>query len=128
MAVTRQFSVFLENAPGHLAKLTRSIADAGVNLLAISIPPSAEHGIIRIVTEDPDATRSVLSETGHAFSETDVLLIELENKVGALAEAAEKLAAERINVEYAYCSVSKGGTGTAAIFKVSDLEKASAIL
>ena len=127
MAKSKQLVVMLENKPGSLAKLCTDLADGGINLLAISVPCSAEFGTALLIAEDHARAKGVLSASGLSVAEADVLTVELENRVGALAEVTKRLADENINVNYAYCSGSKTGKGTMGVFSVSDLGRAAQI-
>jgi len=127
MAKVKQLVVMLENKPGSLAKLCTTLADGRINLLAISVPCSVEYGTVLLIAEYHERAKGVLSASELAVAETDVLTVELENRVGALAEVSKKLADENININYAYCSGSKTGKGTMGVFSVSDLGRAAEI-
>ena len=44
-----QVTVFLENRAGRLAALSRTVADAGVDMYALTIADTADYGLVRIV-------------------------------------------------------------------------------
>ena len=124
MQVDTQFSVFLINKPGVLAAVTGALAKAKVNIIALSLSDSGEHGVLRIVAEDPDTARQVLNKAHDRWTETEVLTMEMENRSGAFARAAQHLADEHINISYAYCTGGAKGGRTTAVFKVADMKKA----
>ena len=124
MRVATQFSVFVVNKPGVLAQVMTALAKAKVNVTALTLVDSSEHGVLRLVCQEPDLVRKVLRQTHDYFTETEVLALTLTNKPGAFAGAAEKLAAAHININYAYCTGGAKGGKTTAIFKVADLNKA----
>ena len=129
MRMAKQFSVFLVNKPGVLAQVTGSLAKAHINLRALTLVDSSEHGVLRLVCDEPeDKVRQFLSRTHDHFTETDVLVIELTNEPGAFADAATKLAEAHININYAYASSGGPGGRTTAIFKVADMKKALKVL
>jgi len=128
MQVATQFSVFLVNKPGVLAQVTTALARAKINLMALTLVDSSEHGVLRIVCESPERARKVLTETHDRFTETEVIALELTNEPGAFADAAQKLAQAHININYAYCTGGAPGGKTTAIFKVADLKKAQRLL
>ena len=128
MRVQTQFSIFLVNKPGVLAGVTGALAKAKVNMTALTLMDSLEHGVLRIICDDPQATSKVLSQTNDRWTETEVLVIELENEPGAFAKLASRLAAEHINIAYAYCTGGAKGGRTTAVFKVADMKKAQKIL
>jgi hypothetical protein len=123
-----QFSVFLVNKPGVLAQVTRSLAEEKVNILAMTLVDSQEHGVLRIVGEDTKLTRAVLSKLNLPMTETEVLSVDLPNQAGALAEVATVLGKNHININYAYCTSGAPGGRTTGIFKTGDQAKAQHLL
>ncbi len=99
-----QFSVFLVNKPGVLAQVTRALADEKINIVAMTLVDSQEHGVLRLVAENPQATRSVLGRLNLPMTETEVLCVDLPNQTGALADVASVLGQAHININYAYCT------------------------
>ncbi|KPK80411.1 MAG: hypothetical protein AMJ81_12110 [Phycisphaerae bacterium SM23_33] len=128
MQVATQFSIFLVNKPGVLAQVMTAIAKAKVNVIALTLMDSSEHGVLRLVCDDADRAREVLARTHDRCAETDVLAVELTNEPGAFAAAAERLAEAHINITYAYCTGGAPSGKTTAIFKVADLKKAVRVL
>jgi hypothetical protein len=126
--VYHQFSVFLVNKPGVLAQVTRALADSKVNLVAMTLVDSQEHGVLRFVAEDPAKARDVVKKLNLPSTETEVLGMELSNRPGALADVAGLLGENHVNINYAYCTSGAPGGRTTGIFKVADLKKAQQIL
>ena len=122
-----QFSIFLINKPGVLATVTGALAKARVNIIALTLMDSMEHGVLRIVCEDPAAAREVLGKAHDRWTETDVQVVELENRPGVFANVAKQLADAHINISYAYCTGGAGDGRTNAVFKVADMKKAKKI-
>jgi hypothetical protein len=128
MELVKQFSVFLVNKPGVLAKVTRQLAQAKVNVVAMTMMDSSEHGVLRLVATNPDKLRKTISELNLPMTETEVALVELANKPGALADVCGQLAQAHVNINYAYCTTGARSGKAKAIFKVADLKKAQKIL
>lgn len=128
MRLDVQFSIFLINKPGILGLVTGALAKARVNMIALTLMDTGEHGVLRIITDDPATTRKVLGETQDRWTETEVLVLELDNRPGTFAAAANKLAEEHVNITYAYCSAGAAGGHTTAVFKIVDLKKAMKVL
>ena len=126
--VQTQFSVFLVNKPGVLAQVTRALAEAKVNLVAMTLVDSQEHGVLRFVAENPGKAREVVKKLNLPATETEVLCMELSNRPGALADVAGLLGENHVNINYAYCTSGAPGGRTTGIFKVADLNKAQRIL
>jgi len=128
MELVTQFSVFLVNKPGVLAQVARQIAQAKINIVAMTMADTSEHGVLRLVTTDGDRIRRALAELNLPVTETDVLLITMPNRPGALADVCQKLAAAHINISYAYCTTGSSGGKTKGVFKVADVKKAIKVL
>jgi hypothetical protein len=118
MYVAPQFSVFMVNKPGVLARVLGEFADAKINITAITMMDSAEHGVMRVVFQKPEKAREVLSKLNLSYNETEVLCVNLANKSGALATVAEKLAKGHINISYAYCTAGAVGGRTTGVLNV----------
>jgi len=128
MYIATQFSIFMVNKPGVLAKVLGEFARAKINITAITMMDSVEHGVMRIVFTAPIKARDVLSKLNMPHNETEVLCVNLDNKTGALALVAEKLAKNHINIAYAYCTAGAKGGRTTGVLKVADVKKAMRIL
>lgn len=122
-----QVSVFLENSPGHLARLTRTLADAGVNMRALMVADTEQFGVVRIICDTPLAAKRTLEDAGFGVSVTRVIAVEIPDRPGGLADVLDLLGAAGINVEYAYAFVEPGADAAVDIFKVDD-ERAAAVL
>jgi hypothetical protein len=123
-----QFSVFLVNKPGVLAQVTRALAEAKLNIVALTLVDSQEHGVLRMVLENPDGARQVLKKLNLPMTETEVACLDLSNHPGALADVATLLGENHININYAYVTSGAPGGRTTGVFKVADLNKAQHVL
>lgn len=128
MYVSRQFSIFMVNKPGVLAQALGEFARAKINIIAMTMMDSAEHGVMRVVFAAPKKAREVLTGLNMPHSETEVLCVSLDNRAGALATVAEKLAKSHINISYAYCTAGAKGGRTTGVLKVADVKKAMRVL
>jgi hypothetical protein len=121
--VLDQISVFLENKAGRLADATAAIADAGVNVRAISIADTADFGILRVIVDRPDAALAALSQAGFTTRNADVLSLEIADRPGALAAILKAFKEAGVNIEYLYASLEKNADRAVVIFKVEDLRR-----
>ncbi|MFA5422636.1 MAG: ACT domain-containing protein [Phycisphaerae bacterium] len=128
MYIASQFSIFMVNKPGVLAQILGEFARAKINIIALTMMDSVEHGVMRVLFEDPDKARDVLSKLNMPFNETQVLCVTLTNESGALAAVAEKLAKNHINISYAYCTAGAKGGKTTGVLKLADVKKAIKVL
>ena len=128
MYVTSQYSIFMVNKPGVLAQVLGEFARAKVNITAMTMVDSAEHGVMRVVFDNATRAKEVLAKLNMPFNETDVLCVNLDNRAGALAVVAEKLSTGHINISYAYCTAGAKGGRTTGVLKVGDVKKAMKLL
>lgn len=128
MYIAPQFSIFMVNKPGVLAQVLGEFAKAKINVIAMTMTDSVEHGVMRVVCATPQKAKEVLSKLNMPYSQTDVLCVTLDNKAGALAGVAEKLAKNHINISYAYCTAGAKGGRTTGVLKIADVKKAMRIL
>ena len=128
MHVEKQFTVFMINKPGILSQILSKFAEIKINIIALTVMDSAEHGVLRVVTKAPEKMKEVLTKLNLQYNETEVLCVNLANKSGAFAAITEKLAKAHINISYAYCTAGARGGRTTGILKVSGIEKAMKIL
>lgn len=128
MYIATQFSIFMVNKPGVLAQVLGEFARAKINITAMTLMDSVEHGVLRVVFAAPQRAKQVLSKLNMRHSETQVLCVNLANKSGALATVAEKLAKNHINISYAYCTAGAKGGRTTGVLKVADVKKAVKLL
>lgn len=128
MHIQTQFSVFMVNKPGVLAQVLTEIAGAKINLIAITMMDSVEHGVMRLIGQSSERIRTVLKGLNMPFSETDVLCVTLSNRAGALADITQKLSEAHINISYAYCTAGAKGGKTTGVLKVADVKKTIKVL
>ena len=120
MAVDRQLTVGWQNRPGELANFCEALAGAGLNIIALATAEAGEYGAVRLIVDDVARAREVFRERGVAHTSIEVLVVELENRPGALGRVARVLSDNKINIEYFYASVSPGAEKVIGVFKVSD--------
>lgn len=128
MHIEKQFTIFMINKPGILSQILSKLAEVKINIIALTVMDSAEHGVLRVVVRVPEKMRSVLKKMNMQYNETEVLCVNLANKSGAFAAITEKLAKAHTNISYAYCTAGARGGRTTGILKVSGIEKAMKIL
>jgi len=128
MYIAPQFSIFMVNKPGVLSKVLGEFARAKINVTAMTMMDSVEHGVLRIVVVTPERAKEVLLKLNMPYNQTDVLCVTLANKAGAFAAVAEKLARNHINISYAYCTSGAKGGRTTGVLKIADVKKAMRLL
>ncbi len=124
----RQISVFVENQPGSMMRVTEVLNEAHVNIRAISTFDTPEFGIMRLVVDDPVRAKESLTEKGFVTRITEVIGAELKDEKGNLNEMLKILADGKINVNYIYSFVIREGKAPVMVFHTDDFQKAEKVL
>lgn len=119
----KQFSIFLDNRPGMLSRTCQALAREAVNILALSISDTVDHAVIRMVTNDAKKAGKILQSLHATVHERDVVMMDVPNRPGTMAEIAQKLAAAGINIEYAYCTASTSQEHGTMVLRTNDVEE-----
>jgi hypothetical protein len=128
MYITKQLAIFLENRAGTMARVCDALAEHQINIYAIATSDTVDHTVMRLVVSDHRKALHVFEEHGTLVVEDDVLMIEGDNRTGSLARIAHKLAAAKINIEYAYCATLPDAKKGLLILRVHDAKKALKVL
>jgi hypothetical protein len=123
-----QLSVFAENKPGHIVAPCRMLADAGVNIRALSLADSQKFGILRMIVSDWKAAAKILEAGGFLFKLTEVLAVEVPNLPGGLSKVLAALESTSINIEYMYAFPFGRGEKAILIFRFDNPDAAIGIL
>ncbi len=123
----KEFSVTLANQPGQLATLARRLSNAGIHIESLAAIGSDTESLVRLMTDNSDATRRVLKEAGLHFDERPVLDTFLPDEPGALAEVAQRLADAGVNIDSIYL-LHSNAEGLHSAVPVDDPEAARANL
>lgn len=128
MPRTTQLTLSLVSRPGTLAALTRTLADAGVNVTALSAAETSGRGKIRLLVNDPVKARRALRKAKYRATEEPAFALRLRNKPGALARVAARLAKARINVRSIYATTAGRGGATVVLTVGGNPSKARKVL
>ena len=128
MQIITQLALFLDNRPGMLARVCEALSVAKINIYAITTSDTVDHSVIRMVVSDTRKALLLFEEHGTLVVESEVLMIEGDNKPGSLARIAHKLGAAKINIEYAYCATPPDAKKGLLILRISDAKKALKVL
>jgi len=120
---TRQFTITLENRPGTLAEIARTLGNAKVNILALLGTAQGTSGAVELVVEDTRRAKKALDEAHVTYVETTAEEHELPNKPGALAECLERLASRGINLNSICATVSKSGKKAVVVYRAEAAEQ-----
>ncbi|MBU1168086.1 MAG: ACT domain-containing protein [Proteobacteria bacterium] len=122
-----QISIFLENTGGRIAEATSILADAGINIRAMSLADTTDFGVLRLIVSDVDKAEKALKDQGFAVGKTNVVAVQVEDKPGGLNRILQVLAKAEINVEYIYAFL-RDSDQAIMIFRFDNTDNALKIL
>jgi hypothetical protein len=123
-----QVSVFLENKPGRLSEPCRLLADAGINIVTLSLADTQQFGILRLLVREWKKATSILEEAGLVVNVTEVVAIEVPDRPGGLYEVLRVIEQCAINVEYMYAFTFRKEDKAIIVFRFEDLDAAIELL
>lgn len=123
MAKIKQFTISLENRPGALAEVARTLGSAKVNILSLLGTAQGAGGTADLIVEDARRARKALDDAHIAYKESAAEQSELPNKPGALADYLSKLASKGVNLNSICATASKGGKKAVLVYTVAAAEQ-----
>jgi len=97
----RQFSVFTANRLGRLHDLAKLLSSRNVHILGLTVLDTTDSSILRVVVDDPDQARELMLVNGFPFTESELLVVELDSATKLTDLMAALLEAE-LNINYLY--------------------------
>ena len=125
MPTSKEFAIRLDDRPGTLGKVARTLADRGVNILAFQACPAEGKSLVRMVVDNPTTAKTVFDSEHLPATEVEVAQVKLPHRPGELARVASRLGEANININHAYCGVEPGTNASLLIFGVADVGKAN---
>lgn len=116
------------SAIGTLDEIARTIADRGINILAVSAWVEGAQAVIRLLTDDSVRVLDVLRAQKYEAREVDVLVAELAHKPGMLHRITEKLARAEIDIHHLYATASTSQAQCLLVFATSNNDRAMVLL
>jgi hypothetical protein len=118
-----EIHVITPNEPGILGRVLGTLANAGVNLRALSVYAMDNEGHFRLLTSNNKKAEASLRTLGYKVKSNTIITVETGDRIGAGAEIGALLGNAIIDVEY--CYGSSAGTGRALlVFKTNNNKKA----
>ena len=124
----KQISVFVANRTGSLENLVNTLAEAGVDMRAMSIADTQEFGIMRMIVKGNTKACNALREAGYLVSVNYIIAVEIPDEPGGLAKVVSILAGHGIDIEYTYAFMTRSHGKACVVFRVEDNECAENIL
>ena len=119
----KDLTISLGDHPGSLAKVGEALGKAGVNIDGICGVTVQGKGVMHILVADAAKARRTL-EANHidVAKETDVVVLDVEDRPGVLGNVARRLANAGVNLHIAYLA-----TSSKLVVGADDLDKVRAV-
>lgn len=125
--LVKQLSVFMENRPGRLSKLTHTLGKEGIDFVTLSIADTKDFGIVRFIARENERAYEVLKREGFTVGITELIGVEVEDKPNALAEVVALIEEADMNIEYLYSFVLTERNTAKILMRVDDKDTARAV-
>jgi len=124
----RQLSLFLENRPGQLRAPAKVLAEAGIDILTLSLADTQQFGILRLIVKEWARAKQALEAAGIVVNVTDVVAVDVPDRPGGLAQALEAFGKAGLGIEYmyAFAASSERGRRATLVFRVDEADAARA--
>ncbi len=119
-----QLSLFLENRPGKVKVPCKILADAGINIVTLSLADTQQFGILRLIVKDWEKAKSVLEHSGCVVNLTEVLAIDVDDRPGGLLKILDVLEKANLAIEYMYAFASPKSDKACMIFRFENPDAA----
>jgi hypothetical protein len=118
-------TLYLDDQPGELALVGDVLGKAGANIAGLcAVPSGGGQAEVHILVEDPTPAFEALQHAGiRVASEQEVIVLEIQDRPGALGEVARKLGNANVNLTTAYLA-----TNTRLVLAADNLAEAKAAL
>ncbi|HAV65059.1 MAG TPA: acetolactate synthase [Verrucomicrobiales bacterium] len=123
----RQFSVFTENRMGRLHDLIELFNKENVHVLALTALDTTDAAILRTIVDDPDRARQLLVQHSFPFTESEVLVVEVDSENRLKGVLSALLEAE-VNIHYVYSFITRPTGRSALALSLEDIDVATAAL
>ena len=124
----KQISLFLENKPGHLGAICRTLAEAKINIVTLSLADTQQFGIVRLIVEEWERAQKILDQAGYIVNVRDVVAATVRDEPGGMAALLDVIHAAGVNIEYMYAFAFRRGEEAVLVFRFDNAEKAVAAL
>lgn len=124
----KQLSVFVQNEIGSLAGVTTVLKENNINLRAIASFDTPEFAILRIVVDQTDKAKQLLSEKGFAVKLSEAVAVELADRPGELDGMLHVIAEAKIGINYIYSIVLRNGKAPLMIVNTDNLTLTTKVL
>ena len=101
-------TLYLDDQPGELARVGHVLGKAGANIVGLcAVSSGGGRAEVHILVDDATAAFEALEGAAITIAaEQEVMVLEIEDRPGALGEVARKLGNAKVNVTTAYLATN----------------------
>lgn len=123
----KEISVITRNEVGALSRMMSFLVNHGINVETIagySNNTGDQGNLVFITNNNTEAIGELIGNGYENITERDVIVVELENRPGALKNISEILALSKISIDYVYCTTCSGGCAAKVVLSTPDNDRA----
>ena len=121
-------SVFVENKPGTLKRVTNMLAKNDINIYGFACFDAPEFAIFRMICNDPDKAEIILNQSGYMNRITQAIVVDMKDQVGGLDELLKVLADSNVSLDYIYTSFHRKDLTPVVILHSEDITVTESVL
>jgi hypothetical protein len=121
-------SIFVQNKPGQLEKITKILADNQINLKAFSMASAGDFGVVKVFVADVEKAYQALKTENITVSKRKILIAKVPDQPGGLYNLLNILSSNKINIEDCYGFVIENRREAATVVEVEKYPLAEEIL
>jgi len=126
--MAHQISVFVENKPGRIERVTEFLMKANVNIRAITVMGTFEYGVIKLLVDKPDVAHEALKTQGISSHKREIIAILMDDRPGGLNRVAKVFGKKKINIDDAYGFVIEDKKRAVLVVDVEKIQEAETVL
>jgi hypothetical protein len=123
-----QLSVFAENKPGKLEKITKILSEKELNVRGFSIASAGDFGVLKIIVDNPEMAYNILKENHITVSKRKIIAVQIDDKPGSLHNLLTILSENKINIEDCYGISVAYNKSAAIILEIDEFPETETIL
>ena len=125
----KEIVVTVTNEIGVLADMSKLMADKGINIEAVAGYAAGNEARIMLVAADDVKAVEILKQANYTnIKLNEIIIVDLENKPGALKVITSKMASEMVDIKHIYGSACTAGCPAKIVISTTDNQKALAAL
>ncbi len=120
----QQIAVFLQNKPGHLSGICKTLADHDINIVTLSLADTQQFGILRLIVKDWKRAAETLDAAGYLVQLREVVAVEVADRPGGMFKVLEAVGSADVNIEYVYAFTFRKNDSAVLVFRFDNPDKA----